>query len=309
MRLLPALLVITVLLALPACASGTVAPPAPVEPTSLFGSDAAPRTPTPSGLVTPGLPSTEQANPSAAAPVSDFTVAAIVDTTTDQLTRELAQAAIDQASRFLREFSPRGLFMSDYVEDGSGGSSADVASRYMAAHASALPDGLVIFSAGDNGQARLSGGYGFSVTGPAGFRNRFVSPAVGDAVLYVAVVDYAYKYMACGYGGAQAPTSATSLSGECRGQAGIPCVSHNGYSMCSNAVGNLYTQNPTYALSSMIVHGLLHNFGPHGDQDHYATAECNARMGYPPGFFDLQESEYYNGLCPYVYQDFTDSYK
>ena len=58
----------------------------------------------------------------------------------------------------------------------------------------------------------------------------------------------------------------------------------------------------------MIVHGLLHNFGPGGDQDHYATPECNARMGYPAAFFDLQESEYYNGLCPFVYEDFTKSY-
>jgi hypothetical protein len=58
----------------------------------------------------------------------------------------------------------------------------------------------------------------------------------------------------------------------------------------------------------MVVHALLHNFGPAGDQDHYATPECNARMGYPPAFFDLQESEYYNGLCPFVYEEFTKSY-
>jgi len=115
--------------------------------------------------------------------------------------------------------------------------------------------------------------------------------------------------MACGYSGADNVQSTVSLAGECRGQTGIACVSHNGYSMCSNAVGNLYTSTPTYAVSSMIVHGLLHNFGPAGDKDHYATPECNARMGYPAGFYDLQEGEYYNGLCPFVYEEFTKSYQ
>lgn len=305
MRLFPFFFIITLLAS--ACTTS-----GPETPTSLFGVVS---TATPPGLVNPPAAETllpgapPQPGPATLPAPAEFGVAAIVDQTTQQVSREQAQAAIDQASRFLREFSPRGLQMLDYVEEAGGGSMAEIAARYLAAHATALPDGLVIFSAGDNGQARLSGGYGFSLPGPAGFRNRFVSPAAGEAELYVAVVDYAYKYMACGYGGAEAPGSAISLPGECRGQAGIPCVSHNGYSMCSNAVGNLYTQNPTYALSSMIVHGLLHNFGPNGDADHYATSECNARMGYPTGFFDLQESEYYNGLCPFVYEEFTNAYR
>ncbi len=304
MRILPTLSTILLLLALAACAPGTVTSPGPAEPTSLFGPGNAAATATPAGLVEPGTTPIEPAPAEAA-----FSVAAIIDTTTDQVTVEQAQAAIDQASKLLREFSPYGFVLLDYEQDGSGGSSADLAARYIAAHAGVLPSGLVIFSAGDGGQARLSGGYGFSLPPPAGFHNLFVSPVTGQAGLFVAVVDYAYKYMACGYGGAQQSTSATSLAGECRGQTGIPCVSHNGYSMCSNAVGNLYTQNPTYAISSMIVHGMLHNFGPNGDADHYATDQCNARMGYPAGFFDLQESEYYNGLCPYVYEDFNNSYK
>ena len=309
MHAFPAILSIVLLFSVTACTTST--PPAPGQPTSFFGTNSS--TATPSGLVNPAAgqtnPPASSESPAPAPVSSDFTVAAIIDTTTDQVTREQAQAAIDQASKFLREFSPRGLVMADYVEDGSGGSTADMANRYMGTHAAALPNGLVIFSAGDSGQARATGGYGFSVQAPAGFRNRFVSPAAGEAAMYVAVVDYAYKYMACGYSGSDTPSSTTSLAGECRGQSGIPCVPHNGYSMCSNAVGNLYTQNPTYALSSMIVHGLLHNFGPNGDQDHYATPHCNERMGYPAGFFDLQEEEYYNGLCPYVYQDFTDGYR
>jgi hypothetical protein len=238
---------------------------------------------------------------------SDFAVAVVVDTTTQQVGREQAQAVIEQASKFLRAFSPVGLVMADYAEDAAGGPTAGMAERYLAARSTGLPDGLVIFSNGDNGQAKTSGGYGFTVPAPAGFKSRFTSPT-GASVMYVAVVDYAFKYMPCGYGGEDTVKSGTALGGECRGKTGSACVMQNGYSMCSDAVGNLYSSSPTYAASSMIVHGLLHNFGPGGDKDHYTTEECNARMGYPPSFFDLQESEYYNGLCPFVYELFTASY-
>ena len=238
-----------------------------------------------------------------------FTVSVIVDTTSQQVTQDQARAVIDEAGRFLREFSPYGLVMVDFAQDANGGSVSDIANRYMLVRSAFPPNGLVIFSKGDNGQAKLDGGYGLSLPLGGTFKNSFVSPAVGAAQIYVAVVDYGYKYMACGYGGTDGVQSTVSLAGECRGQLGIACVSHNGYSMCSNAVGNLYTSTPTYAVSSLIVHGLLHNFGPGGDRDHYATAECNARMGYPNGFFDLQESEYYNGLCPSVYEEFNKSYQ
>ena len=295
------------MLMLSVIACGTSSPPAAQTPTSSF--------PTPLATASNATAATE-AIASQGAPTSggapakpEFTVAVIADRRTEQVTREQAQAAVDEASRFLREFSPYGLTLVDFAEDGNGGATTDMASRYAAARSAPLPNGLVIFSAGDNRQAAASGGYGYSMPVLGAFRNAFVSPVGGENQLYVAVVDYNYKYMACGYGGSDTAQSTVSLAGECRGQTGIACVAHNGYSMCSNAVGNLYTSTPTYAVSSMIVHGLLHNFGPGGDQDHYATPECNARMGYPAGFFDLQESEYYNGLCPSVYEEFTKSYR
>jgi hypothetical protein len=298
-----------VLLALVACS--TPGPAALGTPTPLFGG------------VTTAMPSMLSATgePGAAPPVQSqgvvppaqqantFAVAVIVDKISQNVTREQAQAIIAEASGYLREFSPIGLAMRDFAEDSSGGSSVEIANRYIAAHASALPDGLVIFSYGENGEAKTNGGYGYAVPAPAGFKNAFVSPASGDSQLYVAVVDYSYKYMACGYGGGDQLTSASSLPGECRGQTGVACVQNNGYSMCPNAVGNLYTSTPTHAVASGIVHGLLHNFGPNGAADHYAAPECSARMGYPAGYFDLQESEYYNGLCPFVYEEFTEGYR
>jgi hypothetical protein len=294
------------ILSLAACTiARTPTLPVPATPTSLFP-EAPSSVPSPTGAVADTLlPATTLPVPTG----PELTVTVIVDSTTEQVTREQAEAAVDQASGFLREFAPIGLHMVDFVSDGLGGSTSDMAGRYLSLRSALPPDGIVIFSTGDQGQARASGGYGYSMPAPAGFKSRFVSPAAGDRQIYIAVVDYGYKYMACGYGGADQVKSASSLPGECRGHTGIPCVQANGYSICSNAVGNLYTATPTYAVSSMIVHGLLHNFGPNGDQDHYATPECNARMGYPAAFFDLQESEYYNGLCPFVYEEFAKSYR
>ncbi len=239
----------------------------------------------------------------------NFRVAIIVDTLSGPVTHDQAQAVITEASSFLQQFSPIPLELTDFVEDGAGGSTADMAGRYIGSHPAALPNGLVIFSHGDNEQARVSGAYGYTTSAPAGFRNAFASPASGDSQIYVAVVDFSRRYMACGYGAADQVQSPTSLDSECGGQSGTACVQNNGYSMCASAVGDLYTSTPTHYASSMIIHGLLHNFGPGGDQDHYATPECNKRMGYPAAFFDLQESEYYNGLCPFVYEDFTKSYQ
>ena len=79
--------------------------------------------------------------------------------------------------------------------------------------------------------------------------------------------------------------------------------------MCANAVDNLYASTPVHFVSSILIHEVLQPFAPGGDKDNYATAECSARMGYPPGFFDLQESQYYNDLCPFVYDNFVKSYQ
>ena len=296
------------LLSLVACS--TSSPASLATPTSLFSGAPSP-VPSTIAAITPEAGSTVRISPtlppSQAGP--QFTVAVIVDKATQSVTREQAEAVIVEASGYLREFSPIGLLMTDFIEENMSAGTADMVNRYMAAHAAALPDGLLIFSFGDQGQAKKDGGYGFSVPAPAEFKNPFVSPVAGSSQMYVAVVDYSYKYMACGYGGSDTASSAVALAGECRGQTGVTCVQGSGYSMCANATGNLYTSTPTHAVASMIVHSLLHNFASLGEKDNYATPECNARMGYPEGFFDLQESEYYNGLCPFEYEEFTKAYR
>ena len=238
-----------------------------------------------------------------------FKVAVITDTLSEPVRREQAQVILEESTKLIQPFVPVRLEMVDFIEDGSGGTTRDIAGRYLSSPQSAGQNGILIFSFGDGGQAKLQDGFGFTLPGPAGYRNAFVSSSSVADQIYVAVVPYGLKYMPCGYGGSNALQSTTALDGECRNQTGTACVQQNGYSMCSNAVGNLYMSTPGHFVSSMIIHAFLHLFSPGGDKDNYATPECNARMGYPNGFFDLQESQYYNGICPFVYNDFLASYK
>ncbi len=238
-----------------------------------------------------------------------FTVGVLVDTRTQQVSRDQAQALINEAGLHLRPLAPVIMVMTDFVEDGGGGSTTEILQRYMIAHASALPNGMVIFSFGDGEQAKRTGGYAYSAPAPGGYRNSFASPIAGDAQIYVAVIDYSFKYMACGYAGSDAVKSATALDGECGNQPGTACVQQNGYSMCASAVGHLYMSTPTYFAASWIIHELLQPFAPNGAKDDYSTPECTSRMGYPAGFRDLQESQYHNDLCPFVYEDFLKSYR
>lgn len=278
--------------------------PSPIEPS-----------PTPQALATElpaatspspiPAPATQTVTPTA--PI--FTVAVIVDMQSEPVTRDQAFQVVTEANGFLSRLTSIGLVMTDFVEDGGGGATNDMASRYINGHAAALPNGLLIFSFGDEARAKLLGGYSFSVAGPTGYSNTFSSPIIGSGQVYVAVVHYGHKYAACGYGGAEVVQSASSLDGECRNQPGTACIQHNGYSMCSDSIGHLYASTPSYFTSSTIVHELLHPFAAGGDQDHYSTPECNLRMGYPPQFFDLQEAQYYNGLCPDVYDNFRASYQ
>jgi len=281
------------------------------------GSAATQTAPTPEAMVAPSAGLTEAApTPITAAATQEkaqsspvFSVAVIVDLQSEPVRRDQAQSIIDQASGFLRPLTSVSLLMTDFIEDAGRGSTQDMASRYIIPHAGALPNGIVIFSFGDGGQAKSDGGYGYAISGPEGYKNAFVSPVTGGGQIYAVVVHFSHKYAACGYGGSDTVQSTTSLNSECRNQPGTACIQHSGYSVCADSLGHLYASTPTYYLSSTIVHELLHPFSPGGDKDHYSTPECNTRMGYPEQFHDLQEAQYHNDLCPYVYEEFARSYQ
>ncbi len=285
-----------------ACGSTAPASPTSVLPPepSLFA------TPFPASPAAASMPAGTLA---AAGPQRAFRVAVVVDATTEVVSPAQVQAVMSDAQKNFLDLTGFPWVLTDTVSDGLGGSTAEMVNRFVQAHASSLPDGLLVFSYGEGGQARASGGYSYSVPGPAGYRNRFVSPVTGGDRLYVAVVDFSFRYAPCGYGGGDALKSGISIDGECSNQRGTACVAHNGYSMCSTVVGDLYSSTPGYYAARTAIHEFMHFFSPGGDQDHYATPHCNAQMGWPQGFYDNIEAEYHNDLCPFVYGNFLKSYQ
>lgn len=248
-----------------------------------------------------------------------FRWAVIVDLDSEPVSREQAQELVDQASAISIELTGFGYEMVDFVERSSPQQVDNLGIDYIAENGDNLPNGIIIFSYGDNDDARTYGGYAFTLDGPAGFRNEFVSPRAGDNKIYISVQHWSHRYAACGYGDStvETPVQDTSFNGECRNQAGVACVENNGYSMCSTALDDLYASSRTYFAASTIIHEIMHSFGNSGVDDHYSTTACDAVM--ESGIsqrpynlnnpFDLIEAQYYNGICPYTYDNFVSGYQ
>jgi hypothetical protein len=274
--------------------------------------------PTDTPIPTVPLLPTDTPLPTARTPLGVFTWAVIVDLDSEPVTREQAQELVGQASAILMELAGFSYAMVDFVESASPGTVSDLAATYIADHAGSLPNGIIIFSYGDGDQARTYGGYAFSMAGQPGFENTFNSPVVGDNRVYISVQHWSHRYAGCGYGSAsvEVPVQDTSFGGECRNRDGIACVERFGYSMCSDAVDDLYASSRTYFGSSVIIHETMHSFGYEGNFDHYGTEQCNTRMAggasgrpYHPDTWDLAEFQYYNGMCPDVYDNFASAYQ
>ncbi len=246
--------------------------------------------------------------PPASTPIGSFKVVVIVDDRSEPVSRDQAQTVIQEASLSLKRLTQIEMLMIDFVDDNSGGVSSSLANNYLA-HAAKIPNGIVIFSFGDDGQAKLYGGYSMLVTVPNSGRNAFVSPLQGSDKVYVAVIHFSHRFAVCGYKDVGDLVSATAIDGECRNQPGTACVQRNGYSMCANLIDALYASTPTYFAASTIVHEFLHPFGASSSDDHYGTPACNAIMGMTPAQIDLNQDELYNGICPYIYDRFKAGYQ
>jgi hypothetical protein len=223
---------------------------------------------------------------------------------------EQAEAVNAEASNILYGLTGFGIDMVDFAEDSSGATAESMGQAYLAQHADSPPNGLIIYSFGDdNDRAKLFGGYSQWIHVPGSFTNSFVSPLHGSHEVYVAVIHFSHKYAACGYAGTDSIQSAVSSNGECRGVDGVACVPFNNYQICEDAVDHLYASTPTYFTATSVVHEFMHPFGPAGIDDHYGTAECNKAMNWPAYYFDFNYAQRYNGICPYIYDLFVDSYQ
>lgn len=238
-----------------------------------------------------------------------FKIAVIVDAATDPVSREdVAEVLAIVAPRFL-ELTGFRLETIAIVEDDRGGSIERIATNYMEQTSESL-NGILIFSVGDEDRAKINRAYAQRVPGPEGFRNSFVSPIadVGDSHVYIAVIQFNHLYAACGYAGMDTIQSPFSSGDECHGVEGEACAEWGGLQVCPVALPLLEGKTHIDMAAEPIVHEFMHPFGLGGPDAHYGTEACNLAMGLEPDYFDEAEGIFYNGMCPNVYEVFTNSF-
>ena len=241
-------------------------------------------------------------------PAGYFKVAVIVDTTSDPVSREQAEAVMAVANEKLIDLTGYGLELVRFVEDDSGSSIDSLVEDFMINHENSSPNGIVVFSVGDDDRAKINRAYARQIPAPSGYRNSFVSPSQGDQTMYVGVLQFNYRYAACGYAGSDTIQNQVASSGECRGVDGEACVEWNGMQVCESVLELLEGHTPTDLAAGPVIHEFMHSFSDRGPGDHYGSEACNSRMEWSTDHFDLDESEYYNGMCPDVYDNFANSY-
>ena len=240
-----------------------------------------------------------------------FKVAMLVDLSSEPVDRQAAEAVLVESSQILQERTGFVFELIDYREMEPGGTIHEMAFTYLDTLAPQTPNGLVIFSYGDNDMARHYGGYSGWIVGSDDYRNDFVSNRAGDKHVYLAIMHWGHRYGICGYGDGEDVISDVSIGGECRGQPGIPCVEKYGYSMCSLLVDDLYASTPTFMTAAGIVHEFMHPFGVGTSDDHYATPSCKEIMGWTDEnwSFSSEESQSYLNMCPHIYAAFDRGYQ
>ena len=237
-------------------------------------------------------------------PTVYFKVAVIVDTMTDPVSREQAEAVIAFSNEQWIDLTGFGLQLVDFVEDNGGGSIADLVGRYMEG-ARDLPNGILVFSVGDDDRAKINRAYAQHIPAPDGFKNAFVSPYLGDGYMYVAVLQFNHRYAACGYAGTDTVQSRVSSNGECRGVDGEVCAEWSGMQVCLVALPALEGQTPITMAAEPVIHEYMHSFSDKGQDDHYTSEACRMALG---DDWDGADVRYYSDFCPMVYDIFADSY-
>jgi hypothetical protein len=260
---------------------------------------------------TPAVPASETQLPIQGV----FTVAVLVDLDSEAVTETQAQAIVDEASAILFRLTGFVLEMVDFREVRNAAGTSAMVGDYINSSPAVIPNGILLFSFGDDNAAKTYGGYSFSYVVPD-HANAFQAPDAPAGSVYVNVVHYGHRFARCGYGDSDTPVSDVSIDGECFNQPGTACLEKDGYQMCSTAVDHLYASTPTYMASSTLVHEIMHPFGPNGNLDHYHTDECTSRMAsgtsqrpYHPEPFDRVESDSYVNMCPFVFDIFVNSYQ
>ncbi|MBK9926216.1 MAG: hypothetical protein IPP66_13100 [Anaerolineales bacterium] len=162
--------------------------------------------------------------PATTIPTGVFTLSILVDMSSEPVSREQAQTVVDEAGMILQGLTNFTLQIVDFREVPGGSSMEKILQDYIADPAYVPSNGIIIFSYGDDGTAKLYGGYAFPYPGREGYVNQFVAQSATVNDLYVGVIHFGHQFARCGYGDSQTPISAVALKGECFNQAGTACV-------------------------------------------------------------------------------------
>ena len=177
-----------------------------------------------------------------------------------------------------------------------------IATIYMESSPPEQPDGLIIWL--EDETAVSAGGYSITQIRPAPYTNRF--PATSGANrLFVSAIDYDHKYARCGYDSiGEVRISDRSANGECRNQNGLLCVHNGRFWTCPDTLNDFYAQ-PDVFPASVIVHEFLHPVGLAGNNDHYGTPTCTARVAMSaPDASDRAKAQWHMGQCPDLFLRF-----
>jgi len=177
-----------------------------------------------------------------------------------------------------------------------------IATAYMNSVPAEQPDGVIVWT--EDATAVSAGGFSQTLTRPAPYTNRFPA-TVGANRLFVSAIHYEHKFAKCGYdttGGVR--ISEKSANGECRGVSGLTCVSNGRFWECPGVRDELYAQ-PDMFTATTIVHEFLHPVGFAGNDDHYGTATCTARVGLTGAeVADRARAQWHANQCPDLFLRF-----
>jgi hypothetical protein len=188
------------------------------------------------------------------------------------------------------------------MRDVGPGSPLGSAQEYLASLGGDLPDGVLAWAKDAN--AVDFGGYSTQIIRPEPYANRYPG-ANGSNRVYLAAVHWEHKYSRCGYDASgETRVGTVSSGGECRGQSGLVCVDNGRFWECPGVAGEPYAQPDVFTASS-VVHEFMHPFGNAGNNDHYGTPACRARLGMSAAAAaDQRLIQEYCGMCPDVFLHF-----
>ncbi len=245
--------------------------------------------------------------------------AVIVDDSSYTVADAEITVAIELASKWLFTLSGARMELHgiDHAPSIPGSKSAFIDSWYSS-HSTDAPHFVVILSRDETSASY--GGYAVTSSVLPGFCNDFDSPVWGNGRIYGAVIAWTHRFAACGYDlehyeetGNWVVVGASSLAdGSCLNQAGVACVSVPtvSYQVCGNVDADLpYLEHDRVFAVSVFVHEIMHAFGINGNLDHFGTTVCDTAMGgvaYKDG--GLATFQHYCGMCPTVYQNFSESF-